>query len=601
MLDATKKDQAFKGFETFFSQLQMAAKMHLCLTVGLLSMQTIASFTLSYIVFPSAWTVIIEHLFDSLLSLEIPNLSAIFKATWNLAIKSFWIFILTSTVWFLYPMLLKKARERAKKQSENMYIRGSKIVSAEELKEQIYIAKEDTHICIGQARMPVSAEPKHMFIVGRPGVGKTVAIRQVVRDIRNRNDKAVIFDFKGDYLCKFYDPGRDVIFNPLDVRCAGWNIFNEIETLMDVDSISVSLIPPSVSNTDPFWNDAARDVFAGVLHYLYQQNMKSNTDIWSAVTASARDINMWLKNTKGGERGYRYIEDASSKQALSVLAVLMQYVKSFEYLSKTSGDFSLKKWLTDDNGGFLFITSFSDIEATLKPILSLVVDLLGRKLLSLPDNREKRIFFVLDEMGRLQRLSTIIQLLTLSRSKGGSCWVGIQDIGQLDKIYTPQLRQSIVNACASNLILNVVDPDTAKFLSEKIGDTEYVEAEETYSMGVADNRDGISIVRRRRTEKLVLPSEIENLPELSGYLKLPNYDYAKVQMQYKDFPDIAPSFICRDDLNLDKAIADQIEIQSHANRAFEQEHNKNANARKITSKDKSKKIDEDIEVEFDLQ
>ena len=602
MFDATKKDQSFKGFETFAAQLQMNAKMHLYIVIGFLIAQSIATSVISFIVFPKAWTALLRYGFGSLLSFDFPDITMLFKMSWKLAIKGFWIFILTSSVWFFYPKVLKKMKERAKKQSEDKYIRGSKMITADELNEQIRKDKEETHINIGQIKMPVSAETKHIFIIGRPGVGKTVAIRQAVSDIRDRDDKAVIFDFKGDYLCKFFDPARDVIFNPLDTRCIGWNLFNEIETVMDIDSISVSLIPPAVSNSDPFWNDAARDVFAGILHYLYQQNMKSNADIWNAVTAAGEDINAWLKDTRGGERGYRYIEDASSKQAMSVFAVMMQYVKSFEYLSKTDGDFSLTKWLTNDKGGFIFITSYSDIEATLKPILSLVVDLLGRKILSLPDDRNRRIFLMLDEMGRLQRLSTIIQLLTLSRSKGGSCWQGIQDIGQLDKIYTPQLRQSIVNACASNLILNVADPDAARFLSEKIGDTEYVETEETHSMGVEDNRDGISLVRRKRTEKLILPSEIKNLRELHGFLKLSNYDWAKMQLQYRDFPDVAPSFICRGDLNLEKAIKDQAENAKKADRVLSHEGTevlKNAIKRE-RNRDKSEDADRDIEVEFDF-
>jgi hypothetical protein len=51
----------------------------------------------------------------------------------------------------------------------------------------------------------------------------------------------------------FYDPTiGDLIFNPPDTRSVGWNLFSEIETIKDIDSISTSLIQPSISNSEPF-------------------------------------------------------------------------------------------------------------------------------------------------------------------------------------------------------------------------------------------------------------------------------------------------------------------------------------------------------------
>ena len=438
------------------------------------------------------------------------------------------------------------------------------MLTARELQHKIYWNDEKTYIGIGEVKMPVSAEPKHMFVIGRPGTGKTVAMRGVIADVRERKNKAVIYDFKGDYLSKFFDPTTDIIFNPLDSRCVGWNVFAETDTTMDIVSIATSLISPTVAATDPFWNDAARDVFIGILHYLYQQEKRTNADIWQTVTAPTVDIAKWLKGTKGGEAGHKHIEDAGSKQAMSVISVMMQYARAFEYLAGTLGDFSLKKWIETEEGGFVFITSYADIKATLRPILSLFVDLLGRKLLAMPNDYDRRIFFFLDEFGTLQRLSTIQDLLTLSRSKGGSVWLGIQDIGQLDKTYTPAGRQTIVNACGSNLIFSVADPDTARFLSEKIGDIEYSEAEESRSMGVEDQKDGINISRRKQTKKLMLPSQIQTLKDLHGVLKFPNYDYAETVLEYKNYKDVADSFVCRADLNLGSIAQQETAIRDEA-------------------------------------
>lgn len=95
----------------------------------------------------------------------------------------------------------------------------------------------------------------------------------------------------------------------------------------------------------------------------------------------------------------------------------------------------------------ILITNCADEEDTLKPTLFLFIDMMGRKLLSLPDAHDRRVFFMIDEFGTLQRLSTILDLLTLSRSKGGCVFIGIQDYGKIDKLCSREIRQSIVNAC----------------------------------------------------------------------------------------------------------------------------------------------------------
>lgn len=83
--------------------------------------------------------------------------------------------------------------------------------------------------------------------------------------------EGLIYDFKGDYVSRFYEPKRDILFNPLDCRSAGWNLFSDIKTKLDINVMASSLIPP-VYTGDTFWNDAARGVFSGILHYLWQHD-----------------------------------------------------------------------------------------------------------------------------------------------------------------------------------------------------------------------------------------------------------------------------------------------------------------------------------------
>ncbi|MHB8843326.1 MAG: type IV secretion system DNA-binding domain-containing protein [Nitrospirota bacterium] len=564
------KDSAYRGHETWWNSFRMGMKMYTSIFTYSFAVHILIFMIVSMAFMPAgSMKFAFEYMRhkgsgirNPYVSVKDDRIDAAFSAMlWKLIA----IFIAAGIPSYLagYPLFLGYFKKRSKEQIGNQYIRGAKLIAPKELAKQMKTHNDAADLPVGLVRLPRSAEVKHLLFIGAPGTGKTNQASQMIERLVERGDKMIIYDFKGDYLAKFYDPERDIIFNPLDTRCQGWNLFNELSRYMDIDAVAHSLIAQSYMQ-DPFWNDAARDVFSGILHYLYQNNARSNSDIWAAVTAPISHIAGWLKGTRGGERGYVYIQDASSKQAMSVVAVMMQYVKSFEYMSKADGSFSITEWLGDPKPGTIFITNYADVKDTLRPILSLFVDLLGRKLLSMKDDRKRRVFFLLDEFGTLQRLSTIKDLLTLSRSKGGAVFIGVQDKGQIDKIYSPEFSQSILNACGNSIIYRVSDPVTAKYLSDRIGKTEILEVDQALSMGVSDNRDGVSLMQRSREKDLVLPSEIMNLRDLEAYLKIANYSITRIEFQYRSLCDRHEPFVVRDDLLLEKIAAEQLLIASTA-------------------------------------
>jgi type IV conjugative transfer system coupling protein TraD len=564
------KHSTYQGHETWWNAFRMTLKMYYFIFGYSLAIHIFIFAIVSTLYMPDGSLrfaldysrYMSGHLFTPLGGDQYDYLRAAFyKMLWKLL--AYFIAAGIPAYLVAYPLLLRYFKKRSEEQSGGKYIRGALLVTPQELIAKMKSNGDDPDLPVGPVKLPRDAEVKHLLFIGAPGTGKTNQASQMIERLVERKEKMIVYDFKGDYLAKFYDPSKDIIFNPLDKRCLGWNLFNELTRYMDIDAAAYSLIPQSYMQ-DPFWNDAARDVFCGILHHLYQNDALSNGSIWTAVTASISNIAGWLKETKGGERGYVYIQDASSKQAMSVAAVMMQYVKSFEYMAKVDGSFSITNWLNDPKQGTIFITNYADVKDTLRPILSLFVDLLGRKLLSMKDDRKRRIFFILDEFGTLQRLSTIKDLLTLSRSKGGAVFIGVQDKGQIDKIYSPEFSQSILNACGNSLVFRVSDPTTAKYLSDRIGRTEVLETDQTLSMGVADNRDGVSLMQRTREKDLVLPSEIMNLEDLEAYLKIANYSITKIRFQYERYAESREPFVVRDDLLLDSVVDEQVAIAEKA-------------------------------------
>ena len=137
------------------------------------------------------------------------------------------------------------------------WVRGTRFISEDDYNERVgkdmkISGLKERALMIGNCMLPVSAETEHVFIIGKPGVGKSVLAYSIVEQLIDSGRKAVVYDFKGDFLSKFYDEKHDLIFNPLDERSVKWNIIDEITGAGDRMKISAaakrichSLIPES--------------------------------------------------------------------------------------------------------------------------------------------------------------------------------------------------------------------------------------------------------------------------------------------------------------------------------------------------------------------
>jgi type IV secretory pathway TraG/TraD family ATPase VirD4 len=552
------KNDTYKGFETWWNGIRMSMKMYIYVFIIFFVLQIFLTIGVSYFMHSQKYTVFARYIIGVLKLNRSPDMSMVSEYLTYFFWQNLSLFVASSIIYFAYPFTIGIFKARSNKQSSTKYVSGAGEVSNDEFVSKI----GPGDLPIGSFRLPIKEENKHCLAIGRPGTGKTVFISQVVEGLIKRNAKAVIYDSKGDYTERFYDPERDVLFNPLDARCTGWCIFDDIKTKLDINNVASSLIPPTYSG-ESFWHDGARAVLSGILHHLWQHDTKTNQNIWGGVSASGVKIHSWLSKIPEGLNGLRYIEDHSSKQAIGVLSTMMQYTAVFEYMAQSTRNFSITEWLENKKPGFIFVTNQADTQETLRPVLSLFIDFLGKKLLSLSDDLNRRVFFLLDEFGSLQRLSSITQLLIASRSKGGSIWLGIQDMGQLKKLYTHDTATTIVNACGTSVMFAVADPDTAQYLIRKIGDTEILETEETLSMGVSNYRDGVSMTQRRKRQPLLLNSQLMNLPDLCAYAKVPNNSFITLtRFQLRDYKKKTVPFVIRPDLMLQNIVQKQQLIQA---------------------------------------
>ncbi|MGH2028222.1 type IV secretion system DNA-binding domain-containing protein, partial [Acinetobacter baumannii] len=106
-------------------------------------------------------------------------------------------------------------------------------------------------------------------------------------------------------------------------------------------------------------------------------------------------------------------------------------------------------------------------------------------------------------------------------------------IPQLEEKYGEKIARSIISALQTKVFYRVNENETAKRMSEILGQMEVAEKNMSRSMGVNDSRDGDSFITQRRERFIVLPSEIMKLPDLTGYLRVPgDYPVTKITQKY---------------------------------------------------------------------
>lgn len=367
-------------------------------------------------------------------------------------------------------------------------------------------------LTLGGIALPKEAETTHLLLAGTTGSGKTTAIEELLDGIRARGERCLVCDPNGGYLSRFAVEG-DRLLNPFDARAERWSVFNEIRRDYDAERLARSLVPDGQGESAA-WHGYAQTLLAELLRALVRSGETSTERLlhWATI-ASAAELGRLLAGTPAAG-----LFDADAAKALaSTRFVLAHHLAPQRHLQP--GGFSLRDWLTTGSGS-LYLSWRADMQSALAPLLASWVDIAVNAVLALPPERERRIWLVLDELAALGPLNSLESALTLGRKHGLAIVAGLQSTAQLDRLYGRDTAVVLRSCFRSLLVLGIAktDPDTAEALSRSLGEREVLRAEESRSQGSQGTSRSVSA--RQVVERVVLPSEISALPNLSGYLAL---------------------------------------------------------------------------------
>ena len=361
-------------------------------------------------------------------------------------------------------------------------------------------------------RIPRRLESSHIELIGDTGSGKSTAIRQILRQIQERGETAIVYDPAMDFVGEFYDPSRgDLILNPLDQRCPYWSLGNELDRPETGTTIAAAFLPEK-EYEKAYFTDGPRRILAHLLKRRPQP----------------RDILKWMADPSSVEAAVAgtplaaLIDPAAPAQRSGVLSSLNMIADSFELLPEwehTRPTFATAEWATERKR-WVFLTSSSGYREKILPLHSVWLDLFILRMQGpCEDPAAKPVWFVLDELASLNKLPQLHAAVTENRKYGNPVVLGFQGRSQLEKRYG-QDAEVMLSQPATKVFLKTSEPRAAKWISDAIGEIEVERLKESRSMGLLGGKK--SYAMEIATKPLIMPSEISGLEPLHGFIKQEN-------------------------------------------------------------------------------
>jgi type IV secretory pathway TraG/TraD family ATPase VirD4 len=406
--------------------------------------------------------------------------------------------------------------------------RGSRIIdgrAAQRRAARLRFLRPDPPLTIAGVAISPADEVKHFKLIGTTGTGKSTAIRELLAAALARGDRAVITDPDGGYLARFHAPQRgDVILNPFDSRSLQWDPFAEVREPYDAEQLASSLIPSTEDASGREWRGYARTFLAAVVRRCHELGRRNAAELWRLIAmAPSAELRPIVANTPAQP----FLEPENARMFGSIRSVAGSAAAALEHVqAQRARTFSVRDWIGNGRGALFLPYQASQI-AALRTVIATWVRLAIFEAMR-DEDEERRLWLIVDELDALGAIDGLKDALARLRKFGGRCVLGLQSIAQVSNTYGAGEANTVVENCANSLILRCSASEhggTSQFASRLIGEREVIRRSTSRGRdgsgfsGGRNLRRSMNVSEQRVTEAAVLASELEQLPDLTGYLK----------------------------------------------------------------------------------
>ncbi|MFM7423876.1 MAG: type IV secretory system conjugative DNA transfer family protein [Elainella sp.] len=415
--------------------------------------------------------------------------------------------------------------------SGKMVLRGNtaKQIGAAQSYYRKSLPSGDDGILWGGVKVPTEEATTHFLVIGTTGSGKTVTLRLFMQSVLpgigrlNSNKRAVIYDPKTEMVSILEGLGFDsdtiAIMNPFDQRCRPWWISADIETATDAETLANILIPEKKdSKDDEFWRSASILLIKAVVRYLNRVAPQKWT--FRDMLLALRSESIIRKMIDDDPRLKHYEQTfGSDKTAANIMASVIAKVERFEPIAALwhkaeavygNPPISLTQWTEESK--ILVLGRSETAETQMVEINRVLITRLSELLLEKRETREPQTFVILDELGSLGNLQSLLKLATEGRSKGVCLAAGFQAESHIQSNFTKEIAETILGQFNHIAALRMRDETTAKWISGLMGKVQGIRYTQSVTKGSLERGASRTVQEQYYEEDAVMPSELTGIP-----------------------------------------------------------------------------------------
>lgn len=373
----------------------------------------------------------------------------------------------------------------------------------------------------------------HLMILGGIGTGKSNTFYHMIGQLREKmtkDDVAIIFDTKGDFL-RFKKDGDTVISNDSSEATgpAGkdyWNIFNEVDPDNPEEhmrEIARSIFADKIKKSpNAYFPTAASDLFYAFMSIFYSNDDKDLINNKSFIDfLKSRDSNELLEVLNAVPRlkyAANHISDPKSGQSQGVIAELLTVADSLLIGNfAKSGTLSMRSLVQEKSARAVFIEYDIMAGEVLTPIYSLLVDMAIKQALS-RKRSEGSVYIFVDEFKLLPNLSHIDDAVNFGRSLGIRMVIGLQAITQMYDNYGEYRAKSILSGFLNNFFFRVNNYESRNFIKEYFGESIEKISYGSLKEGTAETVLQRNVVKDKDITRLKVGEAIIAIPNMEPFV-----------------------------------------------------------------------------------
>lgn len=523
--------------------------------------------------------------------------SSHFKSAWEKAVATLRLLIIKSlsfgslagVVVFLWWSKFGRDLKLDKKNE------GSGVVlTAREVSKKLKRMNLCSDFYIGQMPLVKDMETRHFLVTGSTGSGKTNLIHNLLSQVEQKKQPAIIIDQTGEMIARYYNKARgDIIFNPFDERSKAWDFWRDCRKPRHLEKFADTLIGfnsrKNNKNAADFWEEASRSIFVEITSYFQKRKQYSIEKLLSVICRSDHEQ---LREILMGTDCLQYFTKDNAKAVSSIMSVLMVNIKPLRFLRdiRDNNSFSLQDYISKVDQGFSGLLFLASEPATRELTISLnaaLSELAIANLMRYDTPKNRRIWFIMDELAAFGRFPSIAKLMQEGRKYGTCVVAGLQSSSQLFVHYGSGEANNLFALFKTKFAFGSDDPMMGKLYSTICGQESVTRQQKNTSFGSNNLRDGISYNEQLQEKPLVKLDDFASLRvgECYTLLPLPAVRVSKMQTPQ----------VTRKDKNLGFIEAkEQEEIIEFSNPSLLQQDNEYASSDDFLTNDQNSNTDNNL-------